>query len=110
MVSPLAVALPLAFINLVLAKEQPQTFFSVAFPKVCVSSSDITFSVTLPPLDGSLPWDSALLKIEDTDTHETYVNMTIDVYATAGKNNVDLTYEFIRPSMKRKHMRIMNDT
>merc|ERR1719174_391173 len=83
MVFPLPFGLLLAFIHLVLAKEQPQTFFSVAFPKVCVSSSDITFSVTLPPLDGSLPWDSALLKIEDKDTHKTYVNMTIDVYATA---------------------------
>ena len=88
MVFPLPFGLLLAFIHLVLAKEQPQTFFSVAFPKVCVSSSDITFSVTLPPLDGSLPWDSALLKIEDKDTHETYVNMTIDVYATAGKKIV----------------------
>lgn len=75
--------------RVILAKEQQQTFFSVAFPKVGVSGEYIAFSVTLPPVDGSRawnssPWNIVLLTIEDEQTQEVYVNMTINVYETAG--------------------------
>ena len=82
----------LTYGRVALAKEQPQTFFSVTFPKVCVSNDDVTFSVTLPPLDGSRPWGIVLLKIEDKYTHEIYTNMTIDVHATEGSINVTVTH------------------